>query len=162
MSVVLKGECSDAASQWYCNTLFYKAFPKALNIGQSGWTTEDWMTSLKSGHPLITRLTEMAYHNHVVIEVGGGLVMDMLRENEEKETEEGVRHVQAMAPLLQKALPHCEISFFSVLPDSFSEEKSLESIGVHRVTDMDPFAEGVLHASFYNITPFHVSAIQKR
>ena len=115
---------------------------------------------------MITQLSEMAYHDHIVVEVGGGLVMKMLRgsaeeedeEEKDDETEEALWYVDAMVPLLQKALPHCEVSFLAVLPRNFSAEESLESIGARRITNMDPFAEDILHAALYNITLFHASS----
>ena len=80
-SVDLKGECSDAASQWYCNTLFYKAFPKALNIGRSGWTIEEWTAAINNGDPLIAKLAKLGLHSHIIIVLGGSLAVNMLQSN---------------------------------------------------------------------------------
>ena len=77
----MKGECSDAASQWYCNTLFYKAFPKALNIGRSGWTIEQWTAAINNGDPLIAKLAKLGLHSHIIIVLGGSLAVNMLQSN---------------------------------------------------------------------------------
>ena len=112
----MKGECSDAASQWYCNTLFYKAFPTALNIGRSGWTIEEWTHTINNGDPLIAKLAELEYHTQIIIELGANNVHDTRRSAEDLLT-----LMLDLFSLLRKTFPKSKLKLLSILPRYYPE-----------------------------------------
>ena len=113
----LKGECSDAASKWYCNTLFYEAFPKALNLGRSGWTIENWITAIKGGDPVITKLAEMAYHDQIIIELGANNIP-----NSKQDASDILASMLELISLLRITFPHCKLKLLSILPRDYPRQ----------------------------------------
>lgn len=113
----MKGECSDAASKWYCNTLFYEAFPKALNLGRSGWTIENWITAIKGGDPVITKLAEMAYHDQIIIELGANNIP-----NSKQDASDILASMLELISLLRTTFPHCKLKLLSILPRDYPRQ----------------------------------------
>ena len=95
----------------------------------------------------------MAYHDHIVIEVRGNLVHNS---HQEKNMKESLENVEEVSRLLQKALPHCEVSIVSVLPQYREIDDAPQPENDFPYILMDRFANEILQASFYNLTSLYL------
>jgi lysophospholipase L1-like esterase len=106
----LKGEFT--SDSMYAQSLFYKSFPKALNIGRAGWKIEDWIFALHDKDELLMRLSKLHFHQFIFIQLGANNMRDPSVEHTEQSYIELIK-------ILHRTFPTSKIVLLSILPRPF-------------------------------------------
>lgn len=104
----IRGECAYVTHS-YRHSLFYSAFPRALNLSKAGWTVEQWNECLGEEGGTLGLVQGEKYHRIIVVEIGANNVWRMTPEDLFYE-------ILMLVDLLHQKFPHCKILLLSVLP----------------------------------------------
>ena len=102
------GDFSSSSDLLRCS-LFYQAFPNALNVGRSGWRVEQWSEAIRGEDAVLTKASRSGIHRYIVVEIGANNI-----HNTDPQTL--VSLIVEMLNLLRGLFPHARILLLAVFP----------------------------------------------
>ena len=98
-----------SSSEVLRSSLFYQAFPNALNAGRSGWRVEEWSAAIRFRDRVLSKAATLGHHTHIFVEIGANNI-------HYTDPPALVGLIVELTGLLHQLFPSCKILLLSVLP----------------------------------------------
>lgn len=119
------------------SSLFFQAFPNALNVGRSGWRVEEWSRAIRYKDRVLSKAASIGRHKYIFVEIGANNIHDT-------EPPALVGLIAELVGLLHQLFPKCKILLLSVLP---------RPIGRHVLADRIEETNKLMYERFTAIRP---------